>query len=277
MLLPNREALLTSSLNTIPFVLFDLESTGLDPVDDRVCEVALARWQDGVVVETYEALINPRRPVTPDAFAVNGISDAMVKDAPSFRDTVPMLRRHFEDAVLVAHNAPFDICFINTELLRAGYGPLENPVVDTLSLARHFIVQPRYNLAALALRVGVPAPSHRAMSDVRALIAVFADLLERLQDLGVDTLEDLMRAQRGVLPGEPEPLNHPMILEALRRGRRLRIAYRTGGGEPVSREVLPLELHTANGLPRMVAFCFLRNDQRTFYVDRIAELRWADE
>jgi DNA polymerase-3 subunit epsilon len=115
------------------------------------------------------------------------------------------------------------------------------------------------------------------MSDVVALKAVFAHLLERLRMLGVSTLDDLLRAQRGLLPGDPEPKAPADLLTALREGRRLHITYHTGGGDPVPRVVLPLEFQHNNGMPRIIAYCYLRNSQRTFYLDRIGELGLVDQ
>ncbi len=235
------------------------------------------RWYNGSVVGSFETLINPGRPMAEEAFAVTGITEEMLASAPIFKGVAPELLEAIDRGVIVAHNAPFDVCFLNTELLQAGFGPLHNVVVDTLALARAFLRQDRYNLGALAQGLGLERPSHRAMSDVQALIAVFDHLLRRLESLGVETLEDLVRAQRGILPGEPEPTADPLILDALRHGKRLRIAYRTNGGEPIMRDILPIELSMSNGLPRLVAYCFLRNAQRTFYLDRIAELLWAAE
>lgn len=277
-----RNRLLALPLTDVPFVLFDVESTGLEPQHgDRLCEIALVRWQGGVQRATYETLINPERAISPDAFAVNNIPADLLARAPTFAEIVPALFSHVEGAVLVAHNAPFDFSFLNTELLRVGQPTLNNPLVDTLQLARSFLVHDRYNLATLARALGADVPSHRAMSDVVALKVVFAHLLDRLRMLGVSTLNDLLRAQRGLLPGQPEPrIGHPqgeVILSALREGRRLHITYHTGGGDPVPRAILPLELQQFNGMPRLIAYCYLRNSQRTFYLDRIGELRLLDE
>ncbi len=277
MLIADRSALLGAPIMDVPFVLLDIESTGLKPEEDRICEIALMRWQHGQIVHTFEALVSSARPIAPDAYAVNGISADMLAGAPEFELIMAPLLDAIGDGVLVAHNAPFDVCFLNAELVRAGQRPLNNVVVDTLSLARHFLRRDRYNLGALAQHVGVARPQHRAMSDVEALLAVFAHLLRQLEPLGVETLEDLLRAQGGLLPGDLEPAADPMVLEALRQGRQLRIAYRTKGGDPILRTILPLELHMADGLPRVIAYCFLRNSQRTFYLDRIAEMMLVDE
>ncbi|GAC1365652.1 MAG: exonuclease domain-containing protein [Herpetosiphon sp.] len=272
-----RAALLDTVLNEVPFILLDLESTGLDPDQDRICEVAVVRLQNGRSVHSLEALIQTSHPIAPDAYAVHKISAQMLRGAPTFAQLAPSLVETIGDGVLVAHNAAFDVCFLNAELVRAGRQPLNNVVIDTLGLARHFLNHDRYNLASLAQRLGVATPVHRAMSDVQALIALFQHLLMQLEPLGVETLADLVRAQGGLLPGDLEPVAHPLIHEALRYGRTLRIAYRTQGGDPIVRQILPIELQATGGLPRLVAFCYLRNARRTFYLDRMAEITWADE
>jgi len=273
-----RDQLLQLPLRDVPFVLFDIESTGLEPQQgDRICEIALIHWQGSVQQGAFETLINPGRPISRDAFAVNQIPADLLTQAPSFATLHPTLMQHLDGKVLVAHNAPFDLSFLNTELLRLGQPTLNNPLVDTLQLARTFLVHDRYNLAALARALGVERPSHRAMSDVVALKALFIHLLERLRMLGVSTLNDLLRAQRGLMPGDPEPNAPAALLTALREGRLLNITYRTGGGEPISRTILPLELQHLHGMPRLIAYCYLRNAQRTFYLDRIGELTLVEE
>lgn len=273
-----RSQLLQLPLGDVPFVLLDVESTGLEPHSgDRLCEIALAHWRGGTQTGVYETLINPERPVSPDAFAVNNISEHLLAQAPTFAEISDTLLAHLHGNVLVAHNAPFDFSFLNTELLRSGKPAINNPLIDTLQLARTFLNYDRYNLAALSRALGIERPSHRAMSDVIALKALFAHLLERLRMLGVRTLDDLLRAQRGLMPGDPEPHAPAALLTALREGRTLSITYRTGGGDPVPRTILPLEFQTNQGMPRVIAYCYLRNSQRTFYLDRISDLALIED
>ncbi len=268
-----REALLALPVEKAPFALLDVESTGLEAATgDRVCEVALLHLEGGVVGGQFETLINPGRPIEPAAYAVNGIEAAALVGAPTFSDIADALMHELEGKVLVAHNVPFDAHFLNMELARLGRPSLPNILVDTLTLARSFLDYDRYSLHALSRAIGFDRPAHRAMSDVIALQALFHHLLDRLGRLGVATVADLVRAQRGLLPGQPEPEAPPLIAEALRRGTRLRIAYRTNGGAPVVRDILPLEFQGARDAPRLVAYCYLRNGQRTFYLDRISEM-----
>ncbi len=272
-----REALLALPISQVPFVLLDVESTGLEArAGDRICEIALLRWQGGEVVKRFETLIDPGRPISAGAYAVNGIEDLSLMGAPSFADVAPRLLDELDGGVLVAHNVPFDIEFIDTELGHLGRPRLTNVALDTLTLARCFLTHDRYSLQALSRDLGFDRPAHRAMSDVVALLALFDHLLVRLRMLGVVTLADLVRSQRGLLPGQPEPAAPPLIAEALRTGTRLRISYRTRGGDPIAREILPLEFQLTNGVPRLIAYCYLRNGQRTFYLDRIEVLSPAE-
>ncbi len=268
-----RAALFALSLNDVPFVIFDVESTGLEAsAGDRIVEIALVRWQNGTVVRRFETLINPGRAITPAAYAVNRIEACDLAQAPSFAEILPTLMAELEGAVLVAHNVPFDMHFLNTELAHMGKPPLDNVVLDTLTLSRCFLQHDRYSLGALSLALGFDRPSHRAMSDVQALQHLFDHLLEHLRTHGVSTLADLVRAQRGLLPGVPEPEAPPLIAEALRNGTRIRIAYRTRGEDAIWREILPLEYQTVREIPRLLAYCYLRNGQRTFYLDRIESM-----
>jgi DNA polymerase III subunit epsilon len=268
-----RASLLAQPLDDVPFVIFDVESTGLEAsAGDRIVEIAFIRWHNRTVVRRYETLVNPGRAITAAAYAVNRIDARELAQAPTFADIAPALLAEFEGAVLVAHNVPFDMHFLNTELALLGKPPLANVVLDTLTLSRAFLDHDRYSLAALSRELGFDRPLHRAMSDVLALQQLFDHLLNRLRMVGVSTLADLVRAQRGLLPGQPEPEAPPLIAGALRDGTRLRIAYRTRGEEPVWREILPLEFQTAREVPRLLAYCYLRNGQRTFYLDRIEEM-----
>lgn len=266
----DRKAAELLPLTNIPFVLLDIETTGLEAHNgDRIVEIALARRENGTTVRRWESMVNPGRAISREAYAVNRIEAASLAGAPSFAEVADDLVQELEGTVIVAHNVPFDIEFLNVELARIGRPRLPNILLDTLTLARLFLLHNRYSLAALSHDLGFDRPAHRAMSDVVALCSLFEHLLERLREQGVTTFGDLMRANRGLLPGEPEPEAPPLLADALRNGTRLRIAYRSRGAEPVDREILPLELQTAGGLPRLKAFCYLRNGPRTFYLDRI--------
>ena len=263
--------MLDQPLHTVPFVLFDLESTGLDvQAGHRICEIAALRVQGHSVQGRFEQLVNPERDIDPAAYAVNGISQAMVNNAPPFRDIWQQFAPMLDGAVLVAHNAYFDIGFLTTQLAELNLPPLPNMVVDTLALARRYITARRYNLTALALSLGERAPTHRAMSDVNALRPVFEHLIDVLYRKGVYTLDDLLRAQRGLLPGDQEGLMSQRISEAMQMGEALMITYRTNGCDPIERRVQPLGMTVEGKRHILHAFCYLRNAPRSFSLDRLS-------
>ena len=129
-------------------------------------------------------------------------------------------------------------------------------MIDTL--ARRYITARRYNLGSLAASLGVRLPAHRAMSDVQALRPVFEHLLDILYRRGVYTLDDLLRAQRGLLPGDQESKTSQQLCQAINEGRSLTIAYRTNGGDPVERDILPVGIIIEGRRHLLHAFCYLR-------------------
>src|SRR5436305_13850946 len=115
------------------YAVLDVETTGLSArTGDRICEVAVVVARGGHIVDQLQTLVNPQKPISRGAAAVNGISDSMVRNSPIFRQVAPALMEALDGAVLVAHNASFDMSFISSELRAAGFEPPSNPVVDTL-------------------------------------------------------------------------------------------------------------------------------------------------
>ncbi|MGD8793640.1 MAG: 3'-5' exonuclease, partial [Anaerolineae bacterium] len=173
------------------FAVLDVETTGLSPAyGHRVCEVACLRVRDGVEQTRFEALVDPGRPISAGAYRVNRIEAEMLAGAPPFEAVAGDLLALLADAVLVAHNAPFDLGFLAMELEVARVPPPEGPVVDTLALARRIYRLPSNSLPAVARSLGVEAgPAHRAMGDVQTTWGVLDQMLWDLdRRWGVETL-----------------------------------------------------------------------------------------
>jgi DNA polymerase-3 subunit epsilon len=254
-----------------PLVFLDLETTGLDPTaGHRVAEVALLRARAGQEEGRLESVVNPGRPLDPAAAAVNGLSDAALALAPPFALLAPAMERLAAGAVLVGHNVRFDLAFLSLELAAAGRPPLANPSLDTLALARRLLRRPSYSLAALAAELGLPAPTHQALDDVLATRALFAHLAALMAELGILTLGDALRLERGLLPGSVEPEPPPLVARAMAEGRSLRILYRSRGRtEAMSRVVRPIALTLESSGVYLRAFCELRQDVRAFALAKI--------
>lgn len=195
------------------YVLIDLETTGANPVSDRITEIAAIRVEGGEIVERWETLVNPGRSIPPFIQQIIGITDSMVADAPAFEALAPRVRTLLEDAVFVAHNARFDYGFIHNEFGRLGV-EFDAPVMCTVKLSR--ALQPEYHrhgLDALIERHGFQCDArHRAMGDADVLWQFLqlaheqfpADTLEAAWDKAMKFPARPPKLPAGILEGLPD-------------------------------------------------------------------------
>ena len=163
-------------------IVFDTETTGLDASADRIVEIGGVEVVDGVATgRTLHHYVHPGdRPMNPDAEAIHGITMAFLADKPRFEAIADEVAEFFEGARLVAHNAPFDVAFLNAELDRIGRPPLPSARVrDTLSMARQKFPGANNTLDALCRRFGVDnsgREKHGALLDSELLAEVYVEL-----------------------------------------------------------------------------------------------------
>ena len=182
-----------------PFVIVDTETTGSRAGEDRLIEIGAARLVGGEVVDTFQQLIDPGRHVPRRITRLTGISTAMVYGQPSATEVMPQFLEFLGDAVLVAHNLPFDARFLDVALAEAGLPPLQNPSLDTLRLARRLFPSfPSKGLSHLTKHFGIEVNGrHRALGDAVATAELLKILLERMRiEFGVETLDDVLGFQR---------------------------------------------------------------------------------
>jgi DNA polymerase-3 subunit epsilon len=164
-------------------IIFDTETTGLDNREDRIIEFGAVelvnRFPTG---RTFHAYINPQgRAIHPDALAVHGIGEDILADKPGFDVVAAEIMEFVGDAMLVAHNASFDVGFINSELSRIGMPPLEpHRIIDTLAIARRRHPMGPNSLDALCRRYAVDSSrrtKHGALLDSELLAEVYIELI----------------------------------------------------------------------------------------------------
>ena len=194
---------LSPSLAEVTFCVVDLETTG-SGADDTITEIGAVKVRGGEVVGEFQTLVNPHTHIPALIAVLTGITDAMVADSPGLAEVLPSWLAFAGDAVLVAHNAPFDIGFLKRACQSHGHPWPGNEVVDTVGFARQALLRdevPNVKLATLAvLARSATTPNHRALSDARATVDVLHFLLERVGNLGVHTLADLQEFTRRVSP-----------------------------------------------------------------------------
>jgi DNA polymerase III subunit epsilon len=269
---------LDTPINQTPLVFLDVETTGLSPEHgDRVCEVAALRVEGDEVLDAMQQLINPQRRMGAGALAVHGITDDMLADAPPFSQIADRLQMLLADAVFVGHNAGFDLGFLRAEFIRARRPWPELLALDTLRLARACFQARSYSLSPLsqALGVQVRGRSHRAMIDVLLTQGVLGRVIETLSTHGLATLGDLLALQGDSVsaPEAREDETVPAVIrQAIREQRVLWIRYRAQSGEETARFVRPLAVRGLGDERVLLAYCLLKDAQRTFRLDRVLEM-----
>jgi DNA polymerase III epsilon subunit family exonuclease len=166
------------------YVIFDLETTGISCNHDEVVEISAIKVLDGQVVEEFSTLVNPQRPIPFQASMVNGITDDMVADAPTFDVALKDFLEFVGDMILVGHNIhSFDMKFIWRDTRKYYDSIVGNDYIDTLSLARTYLPQMKHHtLTDLAAYYGIATDgAHRALFDCRMNQQVFEHLGEEMQ------------------------------------------------------------------------------------------------
>jgi DNA polymerase III epsilon subunit family exonuclease len=283
---------LEQALHELDFVAFDVETTGLNASLERVVELSAVRFRLGAARSTFDELVDPGVPIPPAAARVNGIRDEDVSGKPGIG---PVLRRFLEfaqDAVLLAHNAEFDVGFLVHEAARHDIGLPYAPVLDSVELSRRVRPDlPSHKLEALSRALGCPAQTyHRALADADTLSSCFERLLETLypeaERASSVTLAQLIDDSAPALSfGAPGRLRmwvpHLAALDlALQRQSNVTMVYRpTEGAAGAAREqamdVRPKGYVRRPGVTMLVADLVRDGQERSFRLDWITRCHLA--
>jgi DNA polymerase III epsilon subunit family exonuclease len=208
-------------LEELDFVVVDVEATGAKMPPNRIIELGAYRIRRGHIVDNFETLVNPEISIPRFVVTLTGITNEMVKQAPLFAEVAPRWLAFIEDAVLIAHNAPFDTNFINHEISRVYPGHrMINPHLCTVTLSRRAVPGLRnYRLETVADNFSIPiVDRHRAGSDALATAEVFLRILARLEEHGVRDLAAARSFQPPILePNGKETTSEPQLLPLIPR------------------------------------------------------------
>jgi DNA polymerase III subunit epsilon len=185
-------AVADTRLEDLTYVVFDTETTGLSPATDEIVQIAAVRLVNGRRLETevFDTLVDPGRPIPASSTDVHGITESMVKGAPTIAEAGRRFHAFARGAVLVAHNAPFDLEFLRRHEQAIGAG-FDNPVLDTVLLSAVVFGQlEQHSLDALTARLGITIPDearHTAIGDTIATADAFLKLVPMLRARGLQT------------------------------------------------------------------------------------------
>ncbi|WP_130807040.1 PolC-type DNA polymerase III [Senegalia massiliensis] len=174
------------------YIVFDIETTGFSPVNDGITEIGAVRIKNGEILDTFSELVNPEKEIPQKVIELTGITNDMVKDKETIDKILPKFQDFIGEAVLVAHNASFDMGFINKKFEKINV-TLSNPVLDTLQFSRELyshLKSHKLNKIAKYLNISLEN-HHRAVDDSKATAEILLKMIEDVKQRGVKKLEDI--------------------------------------------------------------------------------------
>jgi len=174
------------------FVVFDLETTGFNPHKNKIIEFGAVKVKDGQIIDRYSAFVNPKVPIPLRVEKLTSIRDDMVINEPEIDVRLPEFLAFIEGCVLVAHNAEFDVSYIDENARLLGL-PFDYTYMDTVSMARMLLpLQKKFTLDAVAKTLKIPLDNHhRAVDDAECTAHVFIKMMSMISDIGLKTLEEI--------------------------------------------------------------------------------------
>jgi len=261
------------------FTIYDTETTGLDPeCGDRIVEIAAVRVRSGQRLGSFQSFIDPGRPISPAAFAVNKITPEMLSSAPKAEEILPKFLDFIKGSCLCSYNAGFDMGFLRKELALSRLElPPGTDVVDILTMSRKLLPGlERYPLWAVAEKLGVRRKQeHRAMSDVEMTLEVFTLLVEVMKQKSILEYRHLTGLFGEKAPGcgaGEEKL--ALIKAAIAGSSALKIKYLSSvNAGTTERRVIPRQIAQDGRCAYLVGFCCLKNEERKFRIDNILDIK----
>ena len=184
----------SSSVYEVTFAAIDFETTGLYPERDSIVEFGAVLFRGQEVLNSFEALVTPSTPFEGAAMEVSGITEQMLVGKPMVEEVMPDFLTFLGDAVLVAHNAPFDVGFLRATCRRLGLPAIGNQIVDTQPLAQKALPkQKSYSLQNLAAGLNIETGSaHRALDDAKTCMKLFWACVDAMSFMGELPLSDVL-------------------------------------------------------------------------------------
>ena len=182
------------------FLIVDLETTGLNPENSEIIEIAALRVEGGIVVDKFHTLVKPSIGfIPPHITKLTGITNALVVDKPTIEEVFPHFLKFSENSIIVAHNAQFDMSFLNSVSYQITGKSIQNPVLCTQNLAKRLFPDlPSKSLVNLAYHFNIPYnKKHRALEDALVTFELFKKIVDYLYRFNINKVMDLVRLSNG--------------------------------------------------------------------------------
>jgi len=184
---------LGESIDTLDYIILDIETTGLEPTQDEITEIGALKTKGKELQTIFSELIKPKGIISPKITELTGIDSEMVKDAPPAQDVLPRFVEFIGDAVLIAHNAEFDLGFIKHHLKKLNNMEISNSIACTVRIGRYLLPDlPNHKLHTIAAHFGFKVENrHRAIGDAELTFQVWDKFIDMLKEKGIITKRDL--------------------------------------------------------------------------------------
>jgi DNA polymerase III epsilon subunit family exonuclease len=257
------------------FCALDFETTGINPVLDRIIEIGMVRFTMDRVLDTFSTFINPRRDIPEGAVRIHGITGDMVKDAPPISSMLERVESFIGGSPLVIQNPRFDLAFLEAAFKESSRSLPRLEAYDTVRLSRKtFPDLPNYRLQTLCENLNIRICYHRALSDAEGCMEVFRKVVQNHDREGRWAMDDLINLHgRALQPRLTRKQKRMLNLDnTILLGDVVQIRYMDNNGNITTRRILPKELVQNGSKSYIYAFCYMRNDNRYFNTRRILKV-----
>jgi DNA polymerase III epsilon subunit family exonuclease len=262
-------------ISNLEFCALDLETTGTNPVFHRIVEIGMIRFTLDGELDRFETLVNPEMDIPEKVEAIHGISNGMVASQPVIADLLHDIEAFMRGSILVVHNPDFDLSFL-AGAFRSNNRPLPRMMaLDTVRLSRYaYSDVANHKLDTLCNYLDIPLSHHRALSDAGGAMEVFKRAITDLDPRASWRLSHLLRFHgEMVKPRLPRRKTASLYYRTnFVMGKRVHIRYCDSEGKVTERDILPREIVRFGNTSYLVAFCYLRNNERYFSTKGILEV-----
>lgn len=260
-----------------PIIAFDTETSGQYPIESEIIELGAVKWFDGKIVDRFQTLLKPSRPLEKENIRIHGITNEMVADAPKMQDKILSFCEFIDGSILIAHHAPFDLGFLTLDIEKSGLRFPSTIQLCTSLLSRALLTTTNHKLQTLIKELNlIGGDAHRAYDDAYACLQVFFRCLDKMNS--PITLEKLLSIQKKQIAWNKYQIwtseqNHLIMLaEAARDQRSVQISYKGGQTRDVMRPIQPIGIVRNPDGDYVAAICGIDHQKKRFYIDKIAKV-----
>ena len=260
-----------------PIIAFDTETSGQYPIESEIIELGAVKWFDGKIVDRFQTLLKPSRPLEKENIRIHGITNEMVADAPKMQDKILSFCEFIDGSILIAHHAPSDLGFLTLDIEKSGLRFPSTIQLCTSLLSRALLTTTNHKLQTLIKELNlIGGDAHRAYDDAYACLQVFFRCLDKMNS--PITLEKLLSIQKKQIAWNKYQIwtseqNHLIMLaEAARDQRSVQISYKGGQTRDVMRPIQPIGIVRNPDGDYVAAICGIDHQKKRFYIDKIAKV-----